>query len=161
LVSAYPIIAVDLHADKLELAREMGATHVINSREVDAKQAITDLMGKKGVDVFIDNTGQPAVIEIGYQLTHAKGRVILVGVPRKGKDVTIYSLPLHFGKILTGSHGGEAVPHEDISRYLGLYQQGRIRLKELITNYYTLSDINKAISEMRSGKVRGRCLVRM
>jgi S-(hydroxymethyl)glutathione dehydrogenase / alcohol dehydrogenase len=160
LVSAYPIIAVDLYADKLALAREMGATHVINSREMDAKQAIDDIAGKKGVDVFIDNTGQPAVIEMGYQLTHAKGRVVLVGVPHKGKDVTIHSLPLHFGKVMTGSHGGEAVPHEDISRYQRLYREGRIRLKELITNYYALDEINKAISDLRAGKVTGRCMIR-
>jgi S-(hydroxymethyl)glutathione dehydrogenase/alcohol dehydrogenase len=68
---------------------------------------------------------------------------------------------LHFGKGITGSHGGEAIPHQDISRYQQLYQAGRIKLKELITDYYPLEKINDAISEMRSGKVKGRCLVRM
>lgn len=161
LVSAYPIIAVDLYDDKLKLAIEMGATHVINSREVDAKQLIADIVGKNGLDVFIDNTGQPAVIEMGYQVTHAKGRVVLVGVPRKGKDVTIHSLPLHFGKVITGSHGGETVPHEDILRYQGLYRKGRIRLKELVTDYYSLDEVNRAMGDMREGRVRGRCLVHM
>jgi S-(hydroxymethyl)glutathione dehydrogenase/alcohol dehydrogenase len=161
LVSAYPIIAVDLHDDKLALAREMGATHLINSRNVDAKQAIAEIVGKQGVDVFIDNTGQPTIIEMGYGLTNAKGRVILVGVPRKGNDIKIYSLPLHFGKVITGSHGGEAVPQEDIQRYQALFACGKIRLRELITNYYTLDEINQAIADMRSGKVWGRCLVGM
>lgn len=171
LVSAYPVIAVDLHDDKLQLATEMGATHVINSRgsdvnghQVDVQQAIQtilDKLGNKGLDVFIDNTGQPSIIELGYRLTHAQGRVVLVGVPRKGNNINIYSLPLHFGKALTGSHGGEAVPHQDISRYQQLYQAGRIKLRELITDYFLLDDVNAAIKAMRDGRVRGRCLVKM
>ncbi len=161
LVSAYPIIAVDLHDDKLKLAQEMGATHVINSRNIDVDKAIKDILGTRKLDVFIDNTGQPAIIEQGYHLTHAQGRVILVGVPRKGNNINIHSLPLHFGKGITGSHGGETVPHQDISRYQQLYNAGRIKLRELITDYFSLDDINDAISAMRSGKVRGRCLVRM
>ena len=161
LVSAYPIIAIDLHDDKLAMAKELGATHVINSRQVDARIAITDILNKKNLDVFIDNTGQPQIIELGYQLTHAQGRVVLVGVPRKGNTITIYSLPLHFGKAITGSHGGEAVPHQDISRYQQLYEAGRIKLRELITDYFSLDEVNEAIANMRVGKVKGRCLVKM
>lgn len=161
LVSAYPIIAVDLHDDKLAMAKNFGATHVINSQHEDAYAAITNIIGQKGLDVFIDNTGQPKIIELGYQLTHAQGRVILVGVPKKGNHINIYSLPLHFGKALTGSHGGEAVPHQDISRYHRLYQAGRIKLRELITHYFALEEINEAIHAMREGRVAGRCLVKM
>ena len=84
LVSAYPIIAVDVFDVKLELARQMGATHVVNSASGDARQAILAITGLAGVDAFIDNTGQPAIIEMGYQLTKPQGRVTLVGVPRKG-----------------------------------------------------------------------------
>lgn len=161
LVSAYPIIAVDLHDDKLELAKEMGATVLINSSKVNAQEAIISALGKKQLDVFIDNTGLPAIIELGYELTHSQGRVILVGVPRKGKNINIYSLPLHFGKGLTGSHGGETIPHQDILRYQELYQAGKIKLRELITDYFSLDDINDAIDLMRGGKIKGRCLVTM
>jgi S-(hydroxymethyl)glutathione dehydrogenase/alcohol dehydrogenase len=161
LVSAYPIIAVDLHHEKLKLAVEMGATHIINSRECDAQQAIHEILGKKGLDVFVDNTGQPSIIELGYQLTHAKGRVVLVGVPRKGNNITLYSLPLHFGKTIIGSHGGEAIPHDDIPRYQKLFDKGRIKLRELITNHFSLDDVNIAIEQMRNGLVSGRCLVKM
>jgi S-(hydroxymethyl)glutathione dehydrogenase/alcohol dehydrogenase len=161
LVSAYPIIAIDLHDDKLVLAKSMGATHVFNSNHVDIHQAIRDVLKNKELDVFIDNTGLPKIIELGYQLTHKEGRVILVGVPRKGNHINIYSLPLHFGKALTGSHGGEAIPHQDIPRYQQLHQAGKVKLKELITDYYSLDNVNDAISDMRSGKVRGRCLVGM
>lgn len=161
LVSAYPIIAVDLYDEKLQLAIEMGATHIINSRNVDVQKALVELIGNKGLDVFIDNTGQPSIIELGYKLTHAQGRVILVGVPHKGKNINIFSLPLHFGKALTGSHGGEAVPQQDILRYQKLYQMGRIKLRELITDHYSLDNVNEAISGMRNGKIRGRCLIQM
>ncbi len=160
LVSAYPIVAVDLYDNRLELAKLMGATHVINSSSGNTRQAILDIVGSAGVDVFIDNTGQPNIIEMGYQITKAQGRVTLVGVPRKGSDVRIYSLPLHFGKGLSGSHGGEAVPQVDIPRYQQLYRAGRIKLRELVTDHYALDQINDAITGMRSGKVRGRCLIR-
>ena len=160
LVSAYPIIAVDLFDVKLELARQMGATHVINSAAGDTRKAILDITGSTGVDAFIDNTGQPAIIEMGYQITKPQGRVTLVGVPRKGNNINIYSLPLHFGKGLSGSHGGEAIPQTDIPRYQQLYRLGRIKLRELITDYYSLDDINDAVTAMRSGKMAGRCLIR-
>ncbi|SVB36311.1 uncharacterized protein METZ01_LOCUS189165 [marine metagenome] len=160
LVSAYPIVAVDLHDNRLELARTMGATCVINSSQGGARETILDVVGAAGVDVFIDNTGQPSIIEMGYEITKPQGRVVLVGVPRKGHDVSIYSLPLHFGKTISGSHGGEALPHNDIPRYQQLYRAGRINLRELVTDSFTLDQINDAIACMRDGKVAGRCLIR-
>jgi S-(hydroxymethyl)glutathione dehydrogenase/alcohol dehydrogenase len=161
LVSAYPIIAIDLHDNKLDLAKQMGATHVINSGRGDAREAILDIVGKPGVDAFIDNTGQPAIIEMGYQITKPQGRVTLVGVPRKGNNINIYSLPLHFGKGLSGSHGGEAIPQTDIPRYQNLYRAGRIKLRELITDTFTLDQVNDALAGMRSGRIAGRCLIRL
>jgi S-(hydroxymethyl)glutathione dehydrogenase/alcohol dehydrogenase len=161
LVSAYPIIAVDLHDNKLELAKQMGATHVINSSSGDACQAILDIVGTVGVDAFIDNTGQPAIIEMGYQITKPQGRVILVGVPCESSNISIYSLPLHFGKRISGSYGGEAIPHTDIPRYQQLYCVGKIKLRELLTDYCMLDQVNHAIARMRNGKVAGRCLIRM
>ncbi|MBI3562335.1 MAG: zinc-binding dehydrogenase [Gammaproteobacteria bacterium] len=161
LVSAYPIIAIDLYDNKLELAKKMGATHVINSSQGDTRKAILEIVGSAGVDVFIDNTGQPAIIELGYQITKPQGRVTLVGVPRKGNNINVHSLPLHFGKGLSGSHGGEAVPQVDIPRYQQLYRIGRIKLRELITDYFTLDQINDAIAGMRSGQISGRCMINM
>lgn len=161
LLSAYPIIAVDLHDGRLELAKSLGATHTINSSFTDAKAAIKEMVGAQGLDVFIDNTGQPSIIEMGYELTGPQGRVVLVGVPRKGKNITVYSLPLHFGKTISGSHGGEAIPHLDIPRYHKLLDSGQIQLKPLITEFFPLEDINTAIARMRSGEMSGRCLIRM
>jgi S-(hydroxymethyl)glutathione dehydrogenase/alcohol dehydrogenase len=85
----------------------------------------------------------------------------LVVFPRKGNNINIHSLPLHFGKGLSGSHGGEAIPQTDIPRYQGLYRAGRIRLRELITDIFTLEQVNEAIACMRDGRVAGRCLIRL
>lgn len=160
--SGHPVIAVDLYDSKLELARSLGATHTINAAREDAREAIRAIVGNAGVDVFIDNTGQPAVIEMGYELTKAtRGRVVLVGVPKKGDTINIYSLPLHFGKTLSGSHGGEAVPEVDIPRYLSLHGAGKLKLNNLITERFSLDDINQAIDGMRSGAISGRCMIVM
>lgn len=161
LLSAHPIIAVDLHDERLNLAKTLGATHIINSNTSDAGGKILEIVGEQGVDVFIDNTGAPAIIEMGYELTSAQGRLVLVGVPKKGNNVNIYSLPLHFGKTIRGSHGGETIPHEDIPRYQKLLDSGHIQLKPLITDHFTLDQINSAIQRMRNGDIAGRCLINM
>ena len=161
LVGAHPVIAVDLYDNRLELAKEMGATHLINSSKKEANIEIKKILDTSGLDVFIDNTGQPLIIEMGYEMIKPQGRVVLVGVPKKGNNINIYSLPLHFGKGLSGSQGGEALPNLDIPRYQGMLNAGRIKLKELITEELALEDINQAIDNMRSGKMSGRCMIRM
>ena len=159
MVSAYPIIGVDLYENKLEMAEIFGATHLIHSKQQDVKAEILKIVGPQGADVVIDNTGNTNVIATGYELTHPQGRTILVGVPRMGDLISIYSLPLHFGKILTGSHGGESDPTLDIPKYVKLHQAGRLRLEDLITDRFNLLDINTAIEKMRCGEIAGRCLM--
>jgi S-(hydroxymethyl)glutathione dehydrogenase/alcohol dehydrogenase len=161
LASAYPIIGVDIHENKLELAKKLGATHVINSKKMNPRDEIVKLLSAKGADVVVDNTGIPEVIQQAYDLTNPQGRTILVGVPKKNNNISIYSLPLHFGKVLTGSHGGETNPTMDIPRYLKLYEAGLLGLNELITHEFTLDEINTAIARMRSGEIAGRCIIRM
>jgi len=160
LSSAWPIIAVDLIDSRLELARKFGATHLINSSKLDSEKEISDLLdGPGNLDVFIDNTGLPKFIELGYKLTHSKGRVILVGVPKKGSDISLHSLPLHFGKILLGSHGGDGSPEIDIPRYLNLYKQGLINFDGLISSRYRLSQVNDAIRSIKNGISSGRVMI--
>jgi S-(hydroxymethyl)glutathione dehydrogenase/alcohol dehydrogenase len=159
MVSAYPIVAVDLVAKKLEMAERFGASHSINATNMpEIGRAIRDIVGAAGADVIIETTGNPRVIESAYELTQAKGKIVLVGVPRKGDNVSIYSLPLHFKKTLTGSEGGEAEPYSDIPRYLRLVQAGRLKLDGLITHEFPLEKINNAIALVRSGEA-GRVLV--
>lgn len=160
MVSADPIIAVDIFDHKLEMARRFGATHVINSGHSDLREEVRKIVGPGGVDVFVENTGLVRLIEQAYELTAKAGRTILVGVPRHDQDVTIHSLPLHFGKVLTGCEGGHSNPTDDIPRYLNLYHRGKLRLDELITHRHELEEINVAIGEITAGLV-GRCVIRM
>ena len=162
MCSAFPVVAVDLYDNRLTMASEFGATHMLNAKKHDdlARQ-IFDIVGSLGADVVIDNTGNTDMISLAYRMTKPDGRTILVGVPKKGDNISIYSLDLHFDKSITGSHGGETEPGKDIPRYCNLYRNGKLKLNELITDRFTLDEINSAIEKMKSGKSSGRCLIQM
>lgn len=163
MAGAFPIIAVDLYDNRLSLADEIGATHVINGRIQDVPARVREILSAfgqpSGADVCVDNTGNTTVIAQLYELAGPKGRVVCVGVPHAGEKTTLYTLPLHFGKSITGSHGGETVPQEDIPRYLRLMQAGKLQLDRFITETYHLEEINTALARMRSGETTGRCLI--
>tara|TARA_B100000886_G_C20424494_1_gene493229 strand:- start:1172 stop:2227 length:1056 start_codon:yes stop_codon:yes gene_type:complete len=161
LNSAYPIIAVDLFENRLDLASKLGATHIINSKNQDPYFYINKIIGEKKLDVFIDNTGISSIIESGYNLLNEFGRLVLVGVPRKGKNINIFTLPLHFGKQIIGSHGGESNPDCDIPRYSKLFKNNLVDFKLLVSKRISLDNINQAISEMREGETSGRILIEM
>jgi S-(hydroxymethyl)glutathione dehydrogenase/alcohol dehydrogenase len=157
LAGAHPIVAVDLVDAKLDMAKARGATHVINAASgADLAAAIRRIVGDRGPDKVIETTGARQIIELAYELTHADGTCVLVGVP--SEKVTIYTLPIHFNKVLTGSHGGDAVPHVDIPRLIRLNQAGRLRFDGIITHEFPLDDINTALDVVRSGSA-GRVLI--
>jgi S-(hydroxymethyl)glutathione dehydrogenase/alcohol dehydrogenase len=157
LAGANPIVAIDLIDAKLAMAKERGATHTLNPTAVaDLDAAIRAIVGAKGPDKVIETTGAKAVIELAYNLTHPDGTCVLVGVP--SEKVTIYTLPIHFNKVLTGSHGGDAVPHVDIPRLIKLVGAGRLSFDGLITHEYPLDEINTALDVVRSGSA-GRVLL--
>ncbi len=157
MVGAYPIVAIDIVDSKLDLARKFGATHTINSQQTeDLDSALRDIVGPTGADKVLETTGKKAVIELAYELTHADGRCVLVGVPTE--KVSIYTLPLHFNKVLTGSQGGDCIPDVDIPRIIKLNAAGRMSFDGLITHEFTLDGINDALDVVRSGEA-GRVLV--
>ena len=161
MVSANPIIAIDIVDEKLAMAAKFGATHGLNSKQVPGvAEWVKEIVGPGGADVVIDTTGNARVIEGAYELTHADGKTILVGVPRKGDNISIYSLPLHFKKVLKGSHGGSSEPQVDIPRYVALCQLGKMNLNGLITDEYPLDQINVALDRVRSGQ-SGRVIIKM
>jgi len=159
LAGANPIVAVDLVDAKLAMAKARGATHCLNGNAVaDLDAEIRKIVGAKGPDKVIETTGAKSVIELAYNLTHADGTCVLVGVP--SEKVSIYTLPIHFNKVLTGSHGGDAVPHVDIPRLIRLIEAGRLSFEGLITHEFPLDDINAALDVVRSGTA-GRVLLRI
>lgn len=161
MVSAYPIIGLDIVDAKMELAKQWGVTHAFNSAKTpDYAEQIRQHVGPQGADVVVDTTGKARVIEAAYELTHPDGKTILVGVPRKGDKATIYTLPLHFKKVLKGSHGGSAAPDVEIPRLIRLIRQGRMKLDGLFTHEFALDEINEALRMFRSGEA-GRILINM
>ena len=158
MVSAYPIIGVDLHEHKIDLGKNFGLTHGIIANSKNLKNEIYNIVNQKVVDIVFETTGNSKVIEQAYELTNPEGKTILVGVP--SDKISIYSLPLHFNKVLTGSHGGDSVPDNDIPRYIRLIKHKKMTLENLITHEFKLSEINKALDLFRSGKT-GRIVINM
>jgi S-(hydroxymethyl)glutathione dehydrogenase/alcohol dehydrogenase len=111
-------------------------------------------------DVTIDTSGKSSAIQSAYARTKPAGRCILVGVPAHDDQIQIDSLPLHFGKVLTGSQGGDCQPHTDIPRIAELVQAGAVDFDGLVTHEVTLEQINEGLDLVRNGEA-GRVLVRM
>lgn len=151
LAGAHPVIAVDLHEHKLAKAREYGATHTINPTHENLGDAIRRILGGPA-DVVFDVTGNAAVIEQAWEITGPKGRLILVGVMRHDQQLSLNTLPLHHGKILTGTEGGSSQPQHDIPRYLRMIQAGRFDPRRMISHRCKLADVNDAIATMRAGE---------
>jgi len=160
LVNAYPVVAIDKSAEKLEHAAKFGATHTVNVENTDPKTVLAELSKGRGFDAVVDTTGVNAVRQAAYEVTSDKGLTVFCGVPFANDRISIDSFPLHFGRRIIGSHGGNTVPEVDIPRYLELYRLGRLELDSLISARLPLSEINRAVDLVKSGKVCGRCLVR-
>ncbi len=153
LAGAHPVIAVDIQDHKLAKAREFGATHTVHSGREDFPDAVLRILGNQRPDVVVDGTGQPAVLEKAFALTAPKGRCICVGVMPHDRALSINTLALHHGKILTGSEGGGSQPAQDIPRYLRMIAAGRFNPAAMVSHRVGLDDINDAITRMRSGEV--------
>lgn len=151
LAGAHPVIAVDLYPSKLAKARAFGATHVINAREEDVVAAVHRILGGPA-DVAFDVTGQPSVVQQAWKVTGPKGRVVLVGVMAHDREFSFNPLPLHFGKLLTGSEGGGSIPHQDIPRLLRMIEDRRFDPRPMVTHRCSLGQVNEAIAAMRSGE---------
>lgn len=143
MVSAYPIIAIDVLESKLDKSIDFGATNLYSSvREMKHK-----------VDVFVDCTGVPEVIAAGFAKLNPGGKLILVGQPRQGQDVIFTDIQKDYnGKTILDSQGGLTNPDIDIPRYLRVYNTGQLNLDDLISHRFALSDINQAIEIMKTGQ---------
>ncbi|MBF0504231.1 MAG: zinc-binding dehydrogenase [Candidatus Omnitrophica bacterium] len=159
LIGANPIIAVDIHDDKLKQARKFGATHVINSKKENTVEKIRQVL-PQGADVAVDATGIKEIRELCYELASGMGRTVLVGVPLAGEKITIDSFPLHFGKSITGSHGGDVNPDYVIPRLISLQNTGRLSLDGMISHEFPFNRINEALDMVRRGEAL-RCVLQM
>jgi S-(hydroxymethyl)glutathione dehydrogenase/alcohol dehydrogenase len=156
----YPIIAVDINDYKLKKAKQFGATHIINSLKENVLDTVKKYLPGSGVDVCVDTTGINSVREMAYEMTLPTGITILVGVPRHGDRMSIDSFPLHFDKILTGSHGGDTNPTHDIPRLVRMESERELHFDKLITHTFKLDEINDALDLVRKGDTI-RCVIDM
>ncbi len=152
LAGAHPIIAVDLLDSKLEASCAFGATHTINATDKDVKAAVSEITGGRLADYVFVTVGVVAAAEQAYSLTRKRGTVVLVGIP----DWTT-AMPVPIGptvvseKTITGSLMGTTRLSVDVPRLVALYEDKRLKLDELITARYSLSQINDAIEVTESG----------
>jgi S-(hydroxymethyl)glutathione dehydrogenase/alcohol dehydrogenase len=161
LTGAASIVAVDRFDNRLEMSKKCGATCTLNSLGSDIWTTLNGMFDSNSpLDVFIDNTGNPEIIAKGFDLVGQNGQVVLVGVPSKSNKTELYTLPLHFGKSIIGTHGGEGNPNIDIPRYMNLFNIRNIDLNEIISEVSSLDNINKLIQNMRSGVSSGRSLIK-
>ena len=155
LAGASTIIAVDIDAKKLETARTMGATHVVDSSTTDPVTAIQELTDGNGADVVIDAVGRPETWQQAFYARDLAGTVVLVGVPTP--DMTIPEIPLIdvFGRggSLKSSWYGDCLPSRDFPMLVDLYQQGRLDLDAFVTEEIGIEDVEAAFERMHSGDV--------
>jgi S-(hydroxymethyl)glutathione dehydrogenase/alcohol dehydrogenase len=157
---ASKIIAVDQVPSKLEEAKRFGATDSVNSKEVDAVEAVRNLTDGKGVDFSFEAIGLPVTIEMAYNMLGVGGNAVIIGITSGKATITIPSvlIPVWERKI-TGSFFGSCLPSEDMPYLLNLYRQKKLMLDELVSQYYELEDINQAFTDMETGEnIRGMVL---
>ena len=155
LAGASKIIAVDIDDRKLEVAKKMGATHTVNSKETDPVEAIQALTDGFGADVVIDAVGRPVTWKQAFYARDLAGTVVLVGVPTP--DMKIPDIPLIdvFGRggSLKSSWYGDCLPSRDFPMLVDLYLQGRLDLDAFVSEEIGLEDVEAAFDKMHRGDV--------
>jgi S-(hydroxymethyl)glutathione dehydrogenase/alcohol dehydrogenase len=161
LMNATPIIAVDVFDHKLEQARQVGATFLVNAQRQDPLATILNLTGGRGVDYAIEAAGRRKTMETAFKVVRDNGGLcVLAGNLPVGEEISLNPFDLIKGKRILGTWGGETQPDRDVPRYVDLYLQGKLPLDLLITHEYGLEDINRALDDLDQGKV-GRALIAM
>ncbi|HET8613892.1 MAG TPA: S-(hydroxymethyl)mycothiol dehydrogenase [Actinomycetales bacterium] len=154
LAGATTVIAVDVEDRKLDVAREFGATHTVNSRESDVVARVRELTGGFGADVVVEAVGRPETYEQAFYARDLAGTVVLVGVPTP--DMTI-ELPLIevFGRggALKSSWYGDCLPSRDFPMLVDLYLQGRFDLDRFVSETIGIEDVEDAFAKMQRGEV--------
>jgi S-(hydroxymethyl)glutathione dehydrogenase/alcohol dehydrogenase len=148
------VIAIDVSDDKLKLAYDFGATHIINSMNVDVEVEIKKLTQGQGVDYSIDASGKAFVIEQAFNCVRRNGGLcIFASHPHQGDLIKIDPYELICGKNIRGSWGGACKPDSDIPKFAKLYLDGLLPLEKLITKRYKLDQINEALCDLKNKQV--------
>ncbi|MEE6166756.1 MULTISPECIES: S-(hydroxymethyl)mycothiol dehydrogenase [unclassified Mycolicibacterium] len=154
LAGAGTIIAVDRDTRKLQWARDIGATHVVNAAEEDCVEAVQAITGGFGADVVIDAVGRPETWQQAFYARDLAGTVVLVGVPTP--DMILQMPLIDFfsrGGALKSSWYGDCLPERDFPALVDLYQQGRLPLERFVSERIELDDVEDAFHTMHEGNV--------
>jgi alcohol dehydrogenase len=150
--SAFPLIAVDVAAEKLALARELGASHCIDARQPDAVVAIRGI-SRGGVQHAIESVGSEQVLAQAYAATRRGGTTVTVGLPAPQRIFSVPAVSLVAEeRTVKGSYMGSAVPGRDIPRYVALYRAGLLPVDRLLTHRLPLEEINMGFDRLARGE---------
>ncbi len=154
LAGAHTIIAVDLDDQKLEWAKEFGATHTINAGQKDVVESIRELTNGNGADVVIEAIGLPQTYEQAFYARDLAGTVVLVGVPNPEMKIELPLIDV-FGRggALKSSWYGDCLPSRDFPMLIDLYLQGRLDLDRFVSETIGLEDVEAAFHKMEAGEV--------
>ncbi len=150
VAGATTIIAVDVVPSRLELAKELGATHTVNSRETDPVEAVRTITSG-GADFTLESSGRPAVLRQAIDALAIRGTCGIVGAPALGTEAAFdVNGVMTTGKRILGIIEGDSVPDLFIPRLVQLYQQGRFPFDKLV-KFYRLDQINEAAADSEKG----------
>ena len=152
LAECDPIIAVDLRATALTLARDFGATHTIDASTQNVVEAVRELTKGRGADYVFDTVGLPATIGQAVECARKGGSIVVTGLSRTDTLASIPAFPFVMQeKRLIGSLYGSGQPVADIPKLVELYREGKLKLRELVTHTYRLDQVNEALSTLAEG----------
>jgi S-(hydroxymethyl)mycothiol dehydrogenase len=154
LAGARTIIAVDLDPQKLEWAKDFGATHTVNASETDPVEAIRALTDGNGADVCIEAVGRPEVMQQAFFARDLAGTLVQVGVPAPDMKIDLPMIEF-FGRggALKPSWYGDCLPSRDFPMLIELYLQGRLDLDRFVSETIDLDQVEDAFHKMERGEV--------
>lgn len=153
LVGAKAVIAVDVNATRLDLARQLGATQTIDSSREDAVTKIRELF-PSGLDHAVEASGRPAVMRQALACVRARGgQATVIGNAHFGETLEINPGELNQGKRLVGTWGGDCEPDRDFEKISRLVASGQLQLDHLLGKRYSLHEVNEALADLESGSV--------
>lgn len=146
------IIAVDIHDSRLELAKKLGATHVINSKLEDPLEKVKEITAGRGVNYSVDTTGVSPVIKTALTVLAKGGVIAPVAVSRNNIEINLTAELTMSSKSMIGVVMGDGVPQLSIPQLVKFYQEGRFPFNELV-KFYPFDDINQAAQDSAGGSV--------
>ncbi|MFN3285799.1 MAG: zinc-binding dehydrogenase [bacterium] len=155
---AYPIVAVDVRPEKLEAARQLGATHVVNAAEVRPQDAVRDVTAGRGADVAFEALGRPETFVQAVESVRDGGRAVMVGIAPVGVTAPVEITRVVRRKIqILGSYGART--RTDMPLVLSLAQRGAVHLDRLVTRQFSLDQADEAYRLLDQGAIVGRAVV--